>query len=303
MNPLYNSRAQSLYKGFSEHAVAARQREMTQLQEQMSSGRRINRPSDDPGGWAQARRLEAITGQLDQYTRSLSAARGWSDATQSSLAELAELYTQAYEEGIRHTNGVYTDADRGSAASRLRSVRTAILEGMNTRHNGEYLFAGAASTVRPFEDTGAGVTYQGDARGRERHVGPDLQLRLNTTGADLLAPLSDDDGPFTMIEALDEMITALETNDPALSDKLGRVMAARDHVIGLGAEAGNVGNRLNLAEAQIQESQLLIEQRRSQTEDTDFAEALTEFQRAQTGLQAAYQATASVLKTSILDYL
>ena len=106
------------------------------------------------------------------------------------------------------------------------------------------------------------------------------------------------------MDTLEELIAAMEANDTAaIQGMISRVEAARDHVTNLGAEAGNTANRLSLAEEQIRASTLLMEERRSAIEDADIAEVVTQFQKEQNALQAAMKTTATVMQTSLLDYI
>jgi flagellar hook-associated protein 3 FlgL len=294
------SRERSLYKSFTDHALQARQKDMARLQEQLTTGLRVNRPSDDPSSFGQARHLEALAQRYNQFQRSVAAARTWVDQTQQALGDLAELYTQSYEEGLRISNGIFSDGDREAAAKRLEGLLDTIVDRLNARSGDEYLFAGSRTTVKPFDNGGAVVAYQGNDGGRTRHIGRELSINVNIDGA----RLNNTGAGFTITESLENLIDAVRSGVPAnMETALGQVTTSRDHVIDLGGEAGSIGTRLHIAETQLVDAALLVEGRRSKLEDADFAEAMMDLQKTQTGLQASLMVAASVLQTSILDYL
>lgn len=300
-NPV-TSRERSLYSAFSERALASRRQELSQIQEQLGTGRAINRASDDPGGFAQGRALALLGDRYEQYDRSIAAARGWTDRTQQALTGLAELFTQAYEEGVRAGNEARMGDDRFAIADRIDSLRAEIMDTLNEQSGDEYLFAGSRSTVKPFTlDPVTGDTvYNGNDGDRTRHIGRDRRLAINIDGASLHTFGAGD----SITDALRDLSDSIRTGDrAAITADLTRVEDARDHVIDRGAHAGTIANRLALAESQLADAALAVESRRSSIEDADMADAMIRFQQQQTGLQAALKVTASVMQTSLLDYL
>lgn len=296
------SRERSLYSTFSERALQTRRHEIAQAQEQLGTGRAINRASDDPAGYAQGRALALLGERYGQYERSIAAARGWTDRTQQALDGLSELFTQAYEEGVRANNVARSDGDRSAIADRLDALLAEVVDSLNAKSGDEYLFAGSRSTVKPFAvDAGTGaVNYLGNDGDRTRHIGRDRSLAINIDGASL----HDFGTGDTITAALQDLSTSVRAGDQvALAAALERVTDARDHVLHRGSQAGSTASRLTLADGQLREAALVAEHRRSELEDADIAEVMLRSQQQQTGLQAALKVTASVMQTSLLDYL
>jgi flagellar hook-associated protein 3 FlgL len=297
------ARERALYTAFSDHSVQARQMELARLQEQLSSGKRVNRASDDPSAFSEARQMELLTNRYEQYTRSISASESWVDHSQEGLDKLAELFTEAYEQGVRINNATFSAGDREAEAQRLESILVNVVDVMNTRAGDEYLFAGSRTTVRPFEqDAGPPptVVYSGNDGARERHIGRDLSMNINIDGQ----RLHETGDGYTITDAIQGLIDGIRSGVPADVDAaIEEVSVARDHVIDLGGAAGAMANRLQLAQSQLRDASLMAEGRRSEMEDLDFAGAMIDFQKTQIGLQAAVQVASSVLNTTLLDYL
>ncbi|QXD17141.1 flagellar hook-associated protein FlgL [Rhodocaloribacter litoris] len=306
MRSISLARQMSLSKGSLPYTLQVHRRDLSRLQEQLATGRRVNRASDDAGAYAQARRLEVLIDRYDQYERSLTTAQAWVVATQDALDDLAELFTTAQEEGIQAANDSLSDEDRDALAASLENMFQEVLDRLNTRLGEEYLFAGTNTTVRPFEQDfsgtadGAGVTYYGNGGARLRAVGPDLDVGVNLTGQRVL----DTGQGFTITEAFQGLIDAIRTHDSAqIQTALDNVITARDHLLDMGTEAGNLANRLDRAGEYLRDARFEFERRRSAHEDADLAETITELQRTQTNLQATLQVMASLNQTTLLDFL
>lgn len=297
------TRERALYTAFTDRAVQARQMELARIQEQLSSGRRIRRASDDPSAFTEARQMELLTNRYEQYMRSISTSESWVDHTQAGLDQLSELFTEAYEHSIRINNATFSEGDREAEAQKLEAILENVLDVMNTRADDEYVFAGSRTTVKPFEqDEGPPPTviYHGNSGSRQRHIGRDLSMDINIDGE----RVQDTGQGYTVTEALQNLIDGLRSGDQDDIDAaIGEVTVSRDHVIDLGAAAGAMANRLQIAQSQLREASLNAEGRRSEMEDLDVAAAITELQNTQIGLQAAVQVASSVLNTTILDYL
>lgn len=306
MPSFFPTRSQGLYSAAADRALGTRQRTIARLQEQVSTGRRINRASDDAAASAQARRLDVLTDRNEQYTRTIDAARYWTDHTQQALDGIADRFAEAYESGVRGASGTLTASGREAVARHIEALRETVVEGLNKRAGDEYLFGGTRVDQPPFDDDGNPTAGAGDYSQmggmRTRRIGPDLEIDLNIGGERL--HVYDPANGATITDALTELAGAVRSGDSAAMEAaLKEAGAARDHVIDLGAEAGSTANRLDHARSQLGEATLVAQRRRSEIEDTDLAEAMLNLQTEQTGLQTTLKVTASVLQTSLLDYL
>ncbi len=289
-----------------ERMLQVRQRDLAGYREQLSTGLRVNRPSDDAPSFARARKLEVITNRYDQYEQSIVNAQSWVNHTQDNLGTLADLFTSAHEEGIQAANDTLSDEDREAIASSLESSLAEVLDVLNTKVGDEYLFAGTNTTVQPFEQDGsatadgAGVTYYGNDDGRTRAVGPDTDLDVNITGQRIL----DTGSGFTVTEAFQGLIDAIRTNDTTQIDTaLGDLITARDHLLDTATEAGNLANRLDRINDQIGTARIEFESRRSYYEDADITEVILDLNRTETSLQATLQMVASIQQNTLLNFI
>ncbi len=305
MIPSRIARQQSLYASRASNAIPALRRDLVALQEQLITGRRVNRASDDPSAFAQARMLDSLDDQYAQYTRTINSSRLWVNRTSDELNNLTELFAEAHEEGLRALNDTLNDDDRAAVADRIESLLEEVIDGLNAKSGNEYLFAGNRTTTVPFDDDGAAT---GDLSGsRIRQIGPNTEVTINVSGEQVL----DTGAGYTIIESLQNMIDALRGvgigvpggDPPDLQEAVGQVEIARDHLIDLGAELGATAKRLSQAEFQLQNASIETQRRRSELEDADYFETIAAFQQTQNTLEAALTTTASIVQTTLLDYL
>jgi flagellar hook-associated protein 3 FlgL len=313
IRPYNLTRQISVTDSFAQQSRTALRRDIASLSEQLSTGRRINRPSDDAGGFEQARQLEAYTNEIQQHQRSIDASTHWVNTTQDTLDGIVEQFAEAYERGVQGANDTLNTDERKAIANDLRSIKDTVISELNTKIGDEYLFAGNATQDAPFnpttgEPTAGANDYSRIDGERTRFVGPGQKLKINMTGQEIHEVESGE----SIVDALDGMIDALDPPTPfatpadqqnAIQTALGDLEQARDHVIDRTAEAGNIARRLEIADTRLDDMSLRADARRSEIEDVDLAEALTELQSKQTNLQAALKVTATVKQTSLIDFL
>lgn len=139
-----------------------RQREMTEAQQRMTSGKRIQRASDDPSGAARAERALATEQRADAHQRALEASRNAMTLAESALGDADDLLQQVRETLVAAGNASYTDAERLALVERLSHLRSQLFAVANRGDGaGSYLFAGRAPTREPFTDAPGGVSYAG----------------------------------------------------------------------------------------------------------------------------------------------
>lgn len=301
MSSIRIARERSLYQSFDSRALQSQQAQIARLREQVASQQRVNRPSDDPSAFGQARQMEHLLGRYETHLRTIESSKSWVNQTEQALGHLVEILTQASEEGVRAANDSRSASDRGVIATRLESLLGEAVDAMNTRHGNEYLFAGNRTGLRPFGDDGTPESDPADIAGaRMRDIGPDASFQINISGAQL----NDVPSGNGLAGTLHNLIDAVRSGDTdQMQSALADIESAREHITGLVGETGNTARRLSLAEANIRDASLLAESRRSQIEDADLLETMLSLQQAETGLQAALQVTARTLQHSILDFL
>ena len=158
-------------------ALSRRQTDLQSLQEQMTTGKRVARASDDPAAAARAERAMASVERTVTSQRAVDASKVAMTQTESSLGSAGDLMQQARELMVSAGNGSYTDAERQSIANQIKGLRTQLLTLANQDDGaGTYLFGGQGATQKPFVDAPGGVQYA---------AAPGQTLTEQTTGLPL----------------------------------------------------------------------------------------------------------------------
>lgn len=304
-NPIPSSRQLSQTRSLVNRALHQRYAEQAQLNEELATGLRVRRGSDDPTAFGIARRLDGVINRFEQYQRSIDSATAWATSSQDTLDDISGLMTNAYEEAVRGANDSVGEQGRAMIADRVDGILEQVVSQLNTKGQDGYLFAGTNTTTKPFVldnavgADGAGVSYYGNNTEVQRNAGEETRMSVGVTGARFTAA-----GGVAMTETLGSLRDALNANDTAaIQSALDDVIAARDYAIDLTAEVGVKAERLSEMSSQFAELRIRNEAHRSGIQDADVAQTISNLQRSQTGLQAAMQAVASLYQNSLLNYL
>ncbi len=150
---VYETSLEQLYK---------RQNEMLTQQEQLSSGLRVNRASDDPLAAAQAERVMVRLNRIHTDQRALETQRSALSSAEAGLGEALGRMQDLRELVVAAGNAAFSPADRNTLAKQISSLRDQIFAIANrTDSNGVPLFGGLGSAGAPFADIPAGVLFQG----------------------------------------------------------------------------------------------------------------------------------------------
>lgn len=275
---------------------------MATYQRQLASGRRMDKPSDDPLATNTALRLRTELSGLAQDQRSISDARGWLDTTESSLGAITDVTQRARELVIQGANGTLSQADRNKIADEIDQLVATAKSAANASYGGRYVLSGTMTDTPPYL-TGAVDTWQGDSGGQVfRQIGPGVSIPINVRGEDILGNGGADGKLLSTLRTVATdlragNVTALQTTDvTALSTNLEDVTSARGVV-------GALTNRLESASARLAQVEESTTGLLSETEDTDVAKALIDLSTQQSVYQAALKSGSSLVQQSLLDFL
>ena len=295
MRPVSSSLARALSQAGAERGLPAARAEVERLREQLTTGLRIVRPSDDPAGYARARAYGRVEQRLAAHQRSVDAATRWTDQTQLELGALADLFAEANEAALLAANGT---SDPEALATQIEGLREEAIARLNAKHDDEYLFAGTETRTPPLDASGA-VTPADVGGARVREVAPGVSLTLNVPGDDAL--YIDGVSAPDRLQALADAIRAGDGD--AIRAGVDATEAGRAHYTTLEARSGRVTARLRTASQNLEVQAAQAGEARASVEEIDLVETYGAFQQRQASLEAALRATAEAAQQSLLSYL
>lgn len=293
----------------SLNAVEGSMSRLSAAQEQETTGRRINRPSDDPAGTSVAMQARTGIAQQQQYQRNASDGLGWLSITDTTLQSMTSEVQRASTLAIQGANtGSNGTTSQKALATEVDQIKSDLLSAANTQYLGRPIFGGTtgggtAYTENP--DTGI-VTYVGDGGSVNRQVGVATSVSVNTDGSTVFGTVSTDgttagDSVFDHLSALS---TALTNDDSdGIAKQITNLQADLDRMSAAAADEGARYNEISTASANASSAVLSLQTTQSNVEDVDIAESTINVETQQTAYQAALAATSKTIQQSLLDFL
>ena len=285
---------------------------MARSQKQISSGRAISAPSDDPLGTQRALGLRSTIAGSQQQQRNIDEANGWLQTTDDALSDVSSVINRARELTVQGASDSLGPSQLEAIALEIDQLAEAVKQSANASYQGTYVFAGAATTTAPYSIAPGVDGFQADQTGVvARTIGPGVSVQINTNANALLGsgnPSGPGSGDGKLIATLRDIAAHLRSNVPADRDALrnGDLAAlsnSLDAVSQSRATVGAVMSRLDSAKTRLASIEDTTTSLLSETEDTDLTKAILDLTNQQNAYQAALRSGASVIQPSLLDFL
>jgi flagellar hook-associated protein 3 FlgL len=276
----------------------AAQARLRKTQEQLSSGKILNKPSDDPSQVARAMMLRSDLESTQQFQQNASEASGWADVTDSALSSVADVLLRVRELTIQGANGSAGPESHKAISEELKQLIDSVKTAGNATYGGRYVFGGTNTANRPYAE-GASDAYAGDTEKVLRQIGPGVAVEVNINGRAAIG-----DNTTGILKTLRDVLSATTAGDhAALSGQLGALDSRLDELNAVRAQVGATSNRVAIASSRLAEYEGTALQLLNDTESVDIAKAMIDFSTQQAALQAGLKAGSEVVQASLLDFL
>lgn len=186
----------------SVSAINRQQAQLLHTQQQLSANRRILTPSDDPVAASRALEVTQADSINTQYGVNAKAASGRLSLTDQALGRVTDLLQSIRQSAVATGNGSFTAADRASVAQDIQSNYDVLLTVANTTDGeGNFLFSGFQTDLKPFSPTATGIQYLGDDGQRLVQVSSGRQIAVSESGADVFMRVRSGNGAFAVSAA------------------------------------------------------------------------------------------------------
>jgi flagellar hook-associated protein 3 FlgL len=287
----------------TEHSLASMQAglgRVAKTQEQLATGRVINRPSDSPAGTNSAMQLREQITQNAQHSRNANdgiARLGTTDTVLTSMMDSVRRVRDLTLQGM-NTGSMGLQA-REALSMEVEQIRNGLLSQANTTHLGMPLFGGTTTGKVAYEKAADGsVGYAGDDNPVNRRIGADDSVRVDINGPEIFGPGGDD-----LFDIVADIAAKLVTAPDTLGPDLERLDAAMSRLTTTLADVGSRFNRLEGGLRINKDAELSLQDSLSNIENVDMARAMVDLQMNEVAYQASLGATARVLQPSLIDFL
>jgi flagellar hook-associated protein 3 FlgL len=286
----------------AQEGIESASTRLMEFQRQVSTGKRIEKPSDDPSATLGSIGEHNETAAIDQYARTTDTIGSRLAVVDTVLSDLILQIERAQVASASARGSTKTQSQRDAAATELEGIRDTLLGDMTTAFNGAYLFSGSNSTVAPYTRPPGGPVSAYAGSTNELLVDVDQQRAVKMTfNGQTLTQGSDAQDIFV---EFDNLIAAVRAGDDA---GIGAGMAALQRMFDRVTTAqGRVGADLRTIDEQklrLDELKRASAKRISALEDTNMAEAISGMAQADAAYRAALGAASTVTKQSLMDYL
>lgn len=267
------------------------------IQEQLSSGKQINRPSDSPTGTVSSMQLRGESRANQQYSRNADDGVGWLSTLDSTLTSASTLVNRARDLTVQGlSSGSNSVQSNEALASEIDQIKSSLVGYANTKYLDRPVFGGTTTGDVAYDPTG---TYVGDDGQTTRTVGVNSKVRVDANGPEAFG--TGDTQLFTVLQNISDSIRSGDTD--ALNDNLQKLDSASDLMKNTLSDVGARYNRVTQMKQSAQDRLLSITSQLSDVEDIDLPKTIMDMQLQQTSYQAALAASAKVIQPSLIDFL
>ena len=287
--------------------------------EQMSTGNRVNRPSDDPIAASQAVVLSQAQAQNSQFTLARSFATQKVSLEENVLGQVTTALQAAQEKIVYAGNGTLSDSDRNSLATDLQGIRDQLMNLANsTDGNGRYIFAGYKTDAAAFDQTSGG--YIGGSTPISQQVDSARTMQISHTGNEVFESFTSNAVPEpnggtaekNLFKIFDTAIASLKSPvegdqtkaDAQIAeiDKANRGLRnSLDNVLTVRADLGTKLNELSSLDTLGSDRALGQSAQMSSLVEVDWNSAISSYTMQQAALQASYKAFSDMQGMSLFQ--
>ncbi|MFJ8102416.1 flagellar hook-associated protein FlgL [Lysinibacillus sp. NPDC096212] len=284
---------------------------MSKLQDQLTSGSKITRPSDDPVIAVKGMGYRRDLAKVEQYTRNMITANSWLDSSDESLNQVGEQMKRVRELVIQAANGTNTPEDRDKIKKEIDQIRQQIQDVGNTNIDGSYIFSGTNTNQPLFTPVaGGGKEINPNLNAADKGVNIEIydgiQIQVNTPGKDLFENIND------MMGKISDLLGDPSKNGEELGDMLGGVSSSstnddittmHNKILEAQADIGARQNRVEMMENRLGIREVNVTKQLRDNESVDYSKAITEMVTNESIHQAALSVGAKIIQQTLVDFI
>lgn len=276
--------------------------EVKDLQTQIASNSKINKPSDSPSGTARSLKISEQLQGTDTFLANIKDSLSFMQTTSSTMESI-----QSEVEKVRvlysSINNATNQSNYGSFADQIDLILNSMLNLANTEYDGKYVLGGTDNTAKPYGFTADGLAVElkvaSVAGEQEVRISKNTIQKVNMTGDEVFGTVGTDDIFNTLIRVRDSLRAGNKPLDAdvAITEKFNKDLLNKI------TNSGDIINRLTSTEELLENQNLELKELLSKEKDVDVAQAVMDLQNQQYFLELSYKMSSMILPKSLLDYM
>ncbi|MGE5354412.1 MAG: hypothetical protein ACM3P0_20175 [Acidobacteriota bacterium] len=290
-------------------ALNQNKEQVSDIQTQIASGSKINKPSDSPSGISRVLRLQEQLQTGETYTKNIEDSQSFMQTTATVL--------EGMQNEVQNTLVLFTNANNpvnvsnyDSYAKQIDQTMNTLMDLANSEFNGKYLFGGTDFSAKPYGLNGSRVEQNvASTSGQQKtRISKYMEMTGNIPGSDLFGtlPQATDPAGGTYTDIFNTLLrvkTSLQSGTTPADSDVDAVKAFQDSLSKQLTTAGDTINRLSSTHDLLDSQQLELKGLLSKEKDVDVAGAVIDLQNRQYYLELSYKMSAMILPKSLLDYM
>ena len=263
-----------------------------------ASGKRIERPSDDPAGFQRAPLLRAMQSDMEAGRRKMDLVRIELSTAEEAFDGMGRILNRMRELTVQMATALTGPEERANAAVEVAKLKESMIALANTRHGDKRLFGGQQTNANPFDATGA---YLGDSNAQSVGIADSTTVEVTFAGDAVLRGAA---GGPDILQMMDDLETALATNTVAdIQDSLGDIDLSIQHVLDYRSQVGSRHALIDSLQAHFEMVEVSLLNDRTAVEGADPLEAFSEVLRTRQAFESATQVSVAARTQSIFELL
>lgn len=288
---------QSMLAGNSLRNLSKSYEKMGTYQDQLATGKKINRPSDDPVVVMKGMHYRMNLTEVEQYRRNISEAYQWMENSEAGIEQGTQVLQRVRELMVQARNGTNSPEDLKAIGAEMKQLKEDLVGSANTQVAGNYIFNGTQTKEAPVTLNADGtVTVNIDKSPFEIEVSKGVQLKANINSDNVFS-----EDLFAVIGSIEKALSSGDASglDGLLSDLDGKM----DSMSAERAELGASYNRLELIEDRVGKQEIVSTRILSENEDADLEKVIMDLTAQESIHRAALSVGARIIQPTLMDFL
>lgn len=290
----------SYYIGIQERILKLSE-DLKRINEKISSGKNLSRPSDDPLSLISSIGLKVSLSQIQQYRRNIERGESWLNLSESVLSKILQIVERAQELAIQMASDTQNSQTRAYTATEVGHLLDQAISLGNTRLGDVYIFSGYQTDTSPFEKINIGgietAQYNGDNKDFKIVIGKNETLTVGKNGRTVLLDSN-------IFDALGRLKQALEMNDRnGIAEEIERLKRVQDYLNNEISDIGGRANRLEGRKEVLGQLEFDLQERLSNLEDADYTKVIIDLRQKEIIYQAVLLSSTRIADLTILNYM
>lgn len=267
---------------------------LADLNQQLSTGKKVSRPHQDPVVARKSMGLHSNLGQNEQYIRNLDYGISWLETTDTAISQVINVLHKAKQLAVGGANGTLNEDDLKAMAEEVDQLLQHTVSLAHTQYDDKYIFAGTNTQTKPFDLSDLTI-YHGNNHEIAYEIGKDVEITVNIPGDALFTDV------FSALTSLKQNLS--DGNSAAIDADIGKIDQALNIVLAQQSKVGAAQNRFEFTKDQLDSQNLSLTELVSKSEDVDIAEVLMHLSMQEAVYRTALGSAARIIQPSLIDFL